>query len=1397
MNPNINAPMNRNNIKSLAALAAMALSVSALTAQTKAPVGDAMQHRGLNTLKLADNNKTDNIKTARVLKTRAPKAALAPSPFYGRTFYGALINSSDWATASITSVPYGIYSFEVGDNPSPEAVMTGLSYNFISGAYTGDHFIGIYAMEVMGGLNGARYITIDPANKQELKNVMYDTSYGSYSLLPSVMAYNNIDNTVYALQYNDALSGLNWCRYNTDYDWMDKISAFRGQYNVLTLGNTPDGEMYFINVYGDLYHISRTNGRPSLIAWTGITPLSYSQSMTYDNRTGLFLWAAITDEGNCLYSVDPESAETELIAKFGKQEQFTSIYSLEESAKDDAPSKVNNLKLTFASNGGLDGTVSFTVPTTTYGGATLGSPTVNVWLDGKNLKGTEGQPGEQVSLPVSLAEGNHYVAVNTKNAAGWSPLASMKVYAGYDTPTAPETVTFGSADGTNTVTWTAPARGVNNGYVDTAALTYTVVRMPDSVTVADNYAATTLTEPTPAALHSYSYRVYATNNGKRSTYAESDKVTCGDAFTVPYYQTFGSQQTFDDYFTVIDKNNDGTAWKYQDYGNIVRFDLPWNSENHADDWLITPAIALEGGKNYRATINLKTFSKGYPEYFELLLGTDPKDTTTFRKFDSADGVELYDTYTNYPATFSTTATGKYYVALRYLGDKSKNSTMLLVKSFAVEEVGNIQAPAAPADMKVVAGEDDRMEATVSFSAPAENLNGDALGEITRVNIYRNGEAEPVHVFDHPATGAALAWTDTKVRKIGMNIYTVKAENAYGEGGAAIDSAFVGCYEAPYLETFDTRASAGHYTVQMQGVDEGNKDSYLWKYSDNNQYMTIYAFNGTADNTLASWLITPLIRLDANSVYTLAYKKNFSRYLNYNTGTYTVEGNVFMGNAADSASLTTSIGELAANTSYGMESGSNRVVTTAAGKYCFGFNIVAKGQYDNIMANLDDISVSYVKSAFSPFEISGLKAEADPTGALAATLSFNAPATDYQGSRLSDNLTVYVYRGKSSIPVYSQTDVMPGTALAWTDTEAQHGQNQYTIIAENQYGRSEAATATLFVGLDRPSRVSQLAIHGSADNRQAVISWQAPEAGHNGGVVVKEGLAYRVLQYDADERTLTIVADDVKELTYTVDRSDLTKQEVLYYGVVAKNAEGIGDTVVTNCTIGQLYALPFHESFADRQLATTPWTINTENANVISWGTAYPTGEEGSYNRATPQDGDNGCAYFYNGSYYATYAGAGFVSPKIAMDGNRNYLSFWAYTFAPKYDKHPYIVVYVRADDGEYTQAGSFDIATDDNTEGWKQYRVDLNEFKDNHYVNIAFYAYTCGYQEAVYVDNILVGNADATAIRTIAADDIAKEAVRTEWFDLNGRRVNAPQKGVYMMKTIYTDGSHKTVKVVK
>ena len=1307
------------------------------------------------------------------------------SAFEGRKLYCALINSTDWSSASLTSVPYGVYSFSIGGDMAMTPLRTAFDYDFTAASFCRDTFVGIAPMSVMGVLNGARYITIDTENWQELKRVMYGTENKSYSLLSSTMAYNPIDNNTYSLQYNDGMSGMDWCIYNDKYDEMDKIAAFRGKYNVLTLAAVPDGGMFFINWLGDLYRIDRKTARPTLVGTTGVQPVMYSQSMVYDGRTGLFIWAAQTETGSELYAVNPETAETSLIGRFNKNEQIVALKVDENAAKDGAPAMAEGLNLVFDADGSLGGKIEFTVPRLTYGGAALGDAMLNVWLDGENLKGVPAVPGEKVSIPVTLSEGNHYVAVNTSNGTGYSPLASIRKYAGYDTPLPVGDVNFAyDADaGKNTVSWNAPAAGVNGGYLDKANIRYTVVRMPDSVTVADNYAQTVFTETTPEAMHNYSYRVYATNNGKRGEYAESERIICGDAFTAPYSQSFADASVLGEFFTVVDANADNNTWR-TGFNDDVRIDISAYSFPTGDDWLITPAISLDGGVKYRYTINMKTFTNGYPESFEVYVGTDPADLSTFRKVASEEAFELYEDFGDYHADFLTDKPGKYYLALRYTGDSSKNATMLMLKKVSVSAVGAAKAPAAAGSLEVTAGADDAMTATVSFDAPDRNLEEQPVSPLTRISIYRNKEAEPAHVFESPSAGAHLTWTDGSVKSVGMNTYTVVPENEYGAGESAADSAFVGVYTAPYKETFDSRGAADLYTSTLDGIDLETNPFYGWEYDSMNKRMKFSAY--VTDTPVEAWLYTPMIRLDADAVYELSLGVMTSVY------SETVTNKVYMGTSAEPQTQSVHVGDLPKSTAYQMKDVAYNVVTGEGGKYCFGINSKGTSANDYLDTQLDDVRLTYKKSAFSPYEFTVYKSEAAADGSLKAVMTFRTPAVDYHGNALKENVKVEIFRGQNPAPVYTADDVVPGAAMTWTDTQPLHGQNTYMLVASNSYGRSEVLTDTLFVGRDVPLPVGNLMVKGSSDNKDAILVWDAPEAGVNGGVVVDGEVRYRVYSYNPADKTFALIADNVEGNTYTIELERTGSQQLDYYGVAPFTAEGTGQTVVGSVVLGPLYQLPYKESFADARTETSPWQVETVYSYGYTWGVDNP---DGTRNNAKPQDGDGGCAYMFNGSMYEQYAGAGFISPKVALDANDNVLSFWVYNIATAYpNNRPSLYVYLRGDDGESIEAAKY-IVGGDTEEGWKKYEIPLSQLKGCSHMSFALFGYTGGGSDVIYLDNIRIEKADPTGVGGVTEQAKTVQGVR--WFTTDGREVTSPGKGVYIMTETYTDGTRRSVKVTR
>jgi len=1302
------------------------------------------------------------------------------SAFSGRTLYGAMLNSDEWSNASSGSVPYGIYSFEMGDTPSPQAHITDLNYSFLSGANCRDKFYGITALSVMGAFNGSRYITLGTKPWKELYSHVHTTDEGSYSLLAALMAYNSTDNQIYAFQYNDDLSGLYWSKYNKETNALEQIASFRGQYNVLTLASDPSGVLYFINDAGDLYTINKVTGRATLKGNTGITPTLYSQAMIYDGRTGTFLWSSQSADGSILYSVDPVTAETTEVLKFQNNEQFSSLYSEDNEAVSDAPGSVKDLKLTYDENGSLTGNITFSVPTTTYGGASFDSGTLNVWLDGVNQKGVEATAGDKITMPVSLTDGNHYIAVNMKNESGFSPMSTVYQYAGYDTPVKSSNVRFVSnkSVGKDTVTWMAPDSGVNSGYIDKANLKYNIVRMPDSVTVATNYAMNSYIEDIPKVMHNYSYRVYAINKDKTGAYAESNSIISGNSFTIPYSQDFTKTSTLNDFFTIVDNNKDNNTW-HNGYG-LVRIDISKYTGN-GDDWLITPPITLVKGNKYRYTVNLKTFSEGYPENFKVCVGTNPKDLSTFKVVDDVNKYECYSDYTDHNSDFIIDKDGDYYVALYYYGDTAQMSTMLLVKSVAVNKIGAVLAPKSVSNLTVTPDVNDALAATVSFTTPDKNLAGDQLSSISNIKVYRNKETNAAYTFENPAVGAKLSWNDTNVPTIGTNSYTVIGSNDNGEGESTSASAFIGVYTAPYCEKFNTAANANLYTTQYKGLEKNN--NYGWAYQ--NQAMSLNAF-ATGDSIANLWLFTPAIKLDAEAVYSVSCLADVNIYSN------TITNKVYAGTAADSASQTIFLGDMPRSTSYKYKTLSFKMVTSDAGKYNIGINSIGRKQWDYMSMDIDSMTVTYLKSAKSPYIITGYNSQADATGAFKATLTFKAPSIDYRGQALNELSKIEIYRGESAIPIATINNPTPGEIQTWTDNQAIHGINKYMIVPSNTYGRGEVYYDTLYVGRDVPKPVGNYVLKASADNSDGILTWNAPTKGKNGGVIVPSELSYNIYRYDASTKTFVTLASKITDCSFTAQRSANTTQAVYYYAVTPVNTEGVGDTTIHSVVLGKLYEMPFKESFAKDTLSTSPWLIKTNDSYSLTWGITNPDGS--TYNGALAEDNDGGCAYMYNGNYYPNYGGAGFISPKMSLNGKEEILSFWVYNIKTAYTKKPVLVVNASVDDSDYVQLGDTIIVGGDNEDGWKHYTISLDKYKNSKYMFLSFNGFTNGHSDVIYLDNIVVGDATETSINNTDKDTKLIKSIN--YYDLSGKMINIPGKGIYIKTVTFDDGTKIHIKYI-
>lgn len=1273
--------------------------------------------------------KNDCNNLAKIIKGNVDTKSIDKSKFSGRIFYGNLIYKGSWNSLSITTVPYGIYSFAIGDNIEETPKMTNLRYSFMAGAYRKGEYYAIRPVSMFGSLTSVFYNTLDVVNYKMVNEKILDTDV-NYGMLASTMCYDPISDEIYAVQYNSDLTGLYWTTFDRKELSFEPIVKWRGGFNALCIAAVPDGRILCISDDGGLYSINKTNGVSSYIGATGVSPQSYSQSAFYDGKTGTLIWSTQTSQGSKLYSINITTGEASLIASYTDSEQIIGLYTLDNEAVDGAPAQIKDLKLNFAQPGDLSATIDFTIPTTSYDNNSL-SENVNlkVWNSGELLKDESVAPGTHFSIPVQYTNDNQHIAVVLSNKSGYGPYNIIDQYVGYDFPKAVGNLKFALGTdenvGKSIVSWTAPTEGVNNGYIDPNSLYYKIIREPNDVMVADNYKETTFSETLPTDMHKYSYKVIPYNGAsKEGVVAYSDTITYGTAFTVPYLNVFDSQASLD-LFTILDLNNDGNTWRYN--SNELKVSTSYKSDA-SNDWLITPRIHLNANKVYRFVSNLRTAYSGYKEDVKILLGTDLQDglksfTTTIAHWEN---LEITDDFTDKAAEFTVDKDGDYYIGMGYLTN-SKNGTMLRVKNVAVEEIALTGAPDAVSNLTITPDPNDALTAELSFTTPEKAMDGSALTSLKDVKIYRNNEEAEIATINSPAVNSIIKWKDEDVKTVGFNTYTVVAENSVGKGKSNQATAFIGVYTSPYKETFDSKSVMDLYSAKVAGMAEG--ETYQFEYSKDPGCIGLNHFCQTVP--FESWIISPVFKLDGDFVYQLDFS-----YKNGGYGKPTAKYCTSIKASDATESQASEIGILPGTTNYGFIDQSQEFVLTKDGRYNICWYGQATEKWDFVDYSIDNVSIKKVASAKSPNIVENLSMKADASGALQSTVSFKAPTKDYADRAISTISKIEIYRGESSsIPVKTYNDPKPGDDISWVDAQPIKGNNSYMIVATNEYGRGKVSIDSLFVGTDIPKAIDELKITTDATNQKPILSWSPVTVGKNGGVVVKDQLYYSVIQYDpskADDKKLTIIASNIKDCTYTIDRANTSTQDIEYYGIVAYTPDGNSDIKLGAINVGGLYTLPYAESFANGVSTSSPWTID-ENEDYTSWDATSSM----MYN-VVAQDGDNGVCYFYNGNYTEFFANAVLISPKFYLNNVDATLSFWLYQgLTCSYKNKPTVQPMISVNDASFTNLGDvITLATGD--AGWKEYTYSLSDYKDAKNIRLGFDGYSSGYNDIIYLDNILI-----------------------------------------------------------
>ncbi len=656
------------------------------------------------------------------------------------------------------------------------------------------------------------------------------------------------DGTVYGITYNANMDGLQLSKMSygetisatavapLDGNWNSIACDASGQLYGISYEGVMEGEN-FVATSSALNKIDKTTGEVTLIGETGHAP-QYLSSATIDTKTGRMFWTVNPpDETGYLCEVNLVTGAATKIVDFALDDEIMGLCVVAPAAEEGAPAAVADLAADFP-QGALSGNVSFKLPTTLFdGSAATGTLGYKVLANGQQVADGTGAAGADVTAPVTVEEAGEYtIVVTASNAVGEGPKAKLTLFIGNGTPKSPEAALVYEG-GKMKLSWPAVTESADGGFIDPAAVTYSVTRIINNesgsaLTVASGLTATSFEEEVamPAEITTYHYLVVAESAGMVSAPAKSNSVTLGN-IVPPYVNHFDSADALSGY-TIIDGNDDGKVWTYYQGasgadGEPGAARMTYNTDLAMDDWMITPPLKLEGGKAYKVSFQARANSDAYPERVEAKWGNAA--TAAAMTGVIVTPTDLGKNWVELGAYIIPEADGIYYVGIHGISDE--DTYYLYVDDLTVSAASATTVPGLATDLAVANDPSGNGLATITFKAPAKTMGGETLAAITKIELSRDGNV--IKTFDAPAPGDELSHEDTA--ETGTHTYSVQAFNADGAGEVASVTAFVGIDipGTPENVQIVETANLGEVTISWDAVtvdQNGNAiNSALVKY----------------------------------------------------------------------------------------------------------------------------------------------------------------------------------------------------------------------------------------------------------------------------------------------------------------------------------------------------------------------------------------------------------------------------------------------------------------------------------------------------------------------------------------------------------------------------------------
>ncbi len=685
--------------------------------------------------------------------------------------YGSVIYADGWSTQQNA---IGMYRIPTG----PEMEFTSLSTARIDassgGVLIGDTYWTCNFVDYLG--TPFVMVTSYDARTWEEKSF----KYAEPPMIATAVAYDTVTKKAYGCFRNDSNTG--YVFGTADYNTLTRtrICDLPRMWSAMAIDR--QGIVYAIDELGDLYIVSKENGEMTLIGSTGLMA-SHPSSACIDYRTGRMFYALTDSPKGSLYEIDKSTATYTLVYDFPQNQEVVGMFIPLPDADEGAPDSPSNLSLQF-NEGALSGMLSFTAPDMTFGGQP-GNGALSYTLEGNGQVVTYGSCdwGDDISVAVSVATAGQYdFRLYLSNDQGNSPAVERSMFVGPDTPVAPG-VSMTYTDHQVLLTLSPVTSTLHGGYADYANMQYNVTRLPDNVSLTAQSDGVTFSDflSPEGDLRSYQYAVTASYGEVSSAEVLTEKVWTGAA-TPPYTSIFDNFEATEPYI-VVNANGDAQTWKWNEEN--LAFFTTFNRNSDNDDWLMTPALRLEKGKIYKATVTLRTYL-GNPEYAEIACGTTPTPEGMTMQLLGRTQIKT-KAPKEYVVYITPEQDGIHHLGVHSVSPAS-DSWYLYVDSIIIEEGVSNDVPAQMDAMEIIPDFNGELKAEISITAPTKTGNGNILDSIDRIELRRDGDL--IKLFDSPAPGASLSWTDHPSAP-GYHTYIATAFNQIGEGRGSEKTVFVG------------------------------------------------------------------------------------------------------------------------------------------------------------------------------------------------------------------------------------------------------------------------------------------------------------------------------------------------------------------------------------------------------------------------------------------------------------------------------------------------------------------------------------------------------------------------------------------------------------------------------